>query len=129
MNGFMYDLEPEFISCVAPTTYTTANNTQSDGGGGYALTDKFYLASKVETTGLEETGDYSEGAKFQYYSEGVGADVLRVKNYNGSPMQWRLRTPYLIYSYNLRYFNAAGAYANYFDVMQPLGVVPVCRIG
>lgn len=123
--GFMYGLDEDFVSVVSPTTYTTVNNTISDGGGEYTLTDKFFLPSRTEIFGTNELTNYPEGKQFAYY---VGAtDADRIKYRAGSARTWRLRTPYDIYANYVRYVTTSGAFY-YIIATYAMGWSPACRI-
>lgn len=123
--GFMYGLDEDFVSVVSPTTYTTVNNTVSDGGGEYTLTDKFYLPSRTEIFGTNELTNYPEGTQYTYY---VGAtDADRIKYRAGSTRSWRLRTPGSYYASGVRNVSTTGAlYSN--GAGGVLGWAPACRI-
>jgi len=123
--GFINGLDEDFVSVVTPTTYTTINNTVSDGGGEYTFTDKFYLPSRTEIFGTNELTNYPEGEQFAYY---VGAtDADRIKYRAGSARSWRLRTPYYYYAYYVRYVDTTGALHSY-SATNALGWSPACRI-
>ena len=123
--GFLNGLDEDFLSVVSPTTYTTVNNTVSDGGGEYTLTDKFFLPSRTEIFGTNELTNYPEGEQFAYY---VGAtDADRIKYRAGSARAWRLRTPYTRSAYGVRYVSSSGA-LNISYAYNALGWAPACRI-
>ena len=123
--GFLYGLDEDFLSVITPTTYTTVNNTVSDGGGEYTLTDKFFLPSRTEIFGTNELTNYPEGEQFAYY---VGAtDADRIKYRAGSARSWRLRTPYNYYAHHVRHVITTGALTNYY-ASTALGWSPACRI-
>lgn len=123
--GFMYGLDEDFVSVVSPTTYTTVNDTVSDGGGEYTLTDKFFLPSRTEIFGTNELANYPEGTQYTYY---VGAtDADRIKYRAGSARAWRLRTPTNYYAGYVRNVTSSGALNNYYAYFA-LGWSPACRI-
>lgn len=123
--GFMYGLDEDFVSVVTPTTYTTVNNTISDGGGEYTLTDKFYLPSRTEIFGTNELTNYPEGEQFAYYIGATDAD--RIKYRAGSARAWRLRTPYIDSAYIVRNVISSGA-INGYGAGGVLGWSPACKI-
>lgn len=123
--GFMYGLDEDFVSVVSPTTYMTVNNTVSDSGGEYTLTDKFYLPSRTEIFGIDELTNYPEGTQYAYY---VGAtDADRIKYRAGSARSWRLRTPYSSSAGYVRIVNSSGAFSGG-DANLALGWSPACKI-
>lgn len=123
--GFIYGLDEDFVSVVSPTTYTTINNTVSDGGGEYTLTDKFYLPSRTEIFGTNELTNYPEGTQYAYY---VGAtDADRIKYRAGSARAWRLRTPTSHDANDVRHVSSYGALYNT-SAGNALGWAPACRI-
>lgn len=123
--GFLYGLDEDFLSVVSPTTYTTVNNTVSDGGGQYTLTDKFFLPSRTEIFGTDELTNYPEGEQFAYYVGSTDAD--RIKYRAGSARSWRLRTPANNSAASVRYVNSSGAFS-YTSASVALGWSPACRI-
>lgn len=123
--GFMYGLDEDFVSVVTPTTYTTVNNTISDGGGEYTLTDKFYLPSRTEIFGTNELTNYPEGEQFAYYIGATDAD--RIKYRAGSARAWRLRTPYYYDAHDVRYVTSSGAVSTNYAT-NALGWSPACKI-
>lgn len=123
--GFLNSLDEDFVSVVTPTTYTTVNNTVSDGGGEYTLTDKFFLPSRTELFGTDELTNYPEGSQFAYYVNATDAD--RIKFRADSARSWRLRTPYGSGANYVRYVNTTGALTSHI-ALNALGWAPACRI-
>lgn len=123
--GFINGLDEDFVSVVTPTTYTTVNNTISDGGGEYTLTDKFYLPSRTEIFGTNELVNSPEGTQYAYY---VGAtDADRIKYRAGSARSWWLRTPYVYYAHVVRHVHSTGAF--YYNLAYyAQGWSPACKI-
>lgn len=123
--GFLNGLDEDFLSVVTPTTYTTINNTISDGGGEYTLTDKFFLPSRTEIFGDNELTNYPEGEQFAYYVGATNAD--RIKYRRGSAQLWWLRTPGYYHAFYVRTVNTSGALGtNHANLA--LGWVPACKI-
>jgi hypothetical protein len=123
--GFLNDMDEDFLSVVSTTTYTTVNNTVSDGGGEYTLTDKFFLPSRTEIFGENELTNYPEGEQFTYYVGATNAD--RIKYRAGSARAWRLRTPTTDNAYHVRCVLSSGAFYYHFASLA-LGWSPACRI-
>ena len=124
--GFLYGLDEDFLSVVTPTTYTTVNNTVSDGGGEYTLTDKFFLPSRTEIFGDNELTNYPEGEQFAYYVGATNAD--RIKYSFGSARSWRLRTPSYTSAHVVRSVSTTGAISSGYGANGALGWAPACRI-
>ena len=123
--GFLSGLELEFLSVVSETSYVTAKNTVTDGGGTETLTDKFYLPSRTEIFGDNEIAGNPEGAQYAYYVGATNAD--RIKYRAGTARSWWLRTPYAATAYYVRYVTTSGAVYNYV-ASTALGWSPACRI-
>lgn len=124
-EGFINGLDEDFVSVVTPTTYTTVNNTVSDGGGEYTLTDKFYLPSRTEIFGTNELANYPEGEQFAYYVDVTDAD--RIKYRAGSARSWRLRTPRTNSAGDVRCVRTTGALISY-GANSAVGWSPACKI-
>lgn len=123
--GFLYGLDEDFVSVVSPTTYTTVNNTVSDGGREYSLTDKFFLPSRTEIYGDNELTNYPEGSLFGYYTDATNAD--RIKYRAGSARYWRLRTPHYVSALYVRGVYTSGA-LSISSARDTLDWSPACRI-
>lgn len=123
--GFLYGLDEDFLSVVSPTTYTTINNTVSDSGGDYTLTDKFYLPSRTEIFGENELAGYPEGAQFAFYVGATNADRLKYRA--GIARAWWLRTPDHINARSVRIIHPSGAFS-YYRAIFALDWSPACQI-
>lgn len=87
MNGFMYDLDPEFLNAIGKTQVTTNYYDATTGtiNGTYTTDDYFFLMSCSQVS-----GDYSgEGSKYTPYSDNASRIMYR----NGSATYYRLRSP------------------------------------
>ena len=122
--GFMSYFDSDFLALIGKTKITTAKPT-TDGGGYEEIADEyFYLASRTEVGACDE-GDISEGTLFPYFNDKSN----KVKNYNGSPVKWWLRSP--VSDYKAREITESGGYYTSGAgtlVSDSLGIVPVCNI-
>lgn len=121
MNGFMYDLDPDFLAVIGKTQVTTNYFDTSTGAlnGTYITEDYFFLMALSQVS-----SDYSgEGTKYTSYSD----NASRIMYKNGSAATYWLRTPYPFHSYGAGIVNSAGGMSNYY-AGGSLGVVPACNI-
>jgi hypothetical protein len=99
-NGFLYDLDPEFLGVIGKTQVTTEyfDTTTGAVNSTYTTEDYFFLMSKSQVS-----SDYSgEGTKYTPYSN----DESRILYKNGSASTYWLRSPdssescavYIVYS-------------------------------
>lgn len=87
MNGFMYDLDPEFLDVIGKTQVTTNYFDTSTGtlNGTYTTEDYFFLMSRSQVNSY-----YSgEGTKYTPYSD----KTSRIMYKNGSATHYYLRSP------------------------------------
>jgi len=121
MNGFMYDLDPEFLGAIGKTQVTTKYFDTSTGAinGTYTTEDYFFLMSQSQVS-----SDYSgEGTKYTPYSN----DASRIMYRNGSASNYWLRSHYSSNSYRVYTVHSAGSmYYNY--AYNSVGVAPACNI-
>ena len=119
MNGFMYDLDPEFLDVIGKTQVTTNYFDTSTGAitGTYTTEDYFFLMSRSQVS-----SDYSgEGTKYTPYSD----NASRIMYGNGSTSWYWLRStsgsssPY-------RVQNNGGISGN--GAIYHGGVAPACNI-
>lgn len=134
INGFLYDLDPEFLEVVGLTSKITVRNTVSDGGGTDTTEDLFFLLSQTEVYGGQAVTGIDEGQAYTFYSEnsslsapGTGADTNRITYRNGSAAAYWLRTPIPTGSSHVRYVGSGG-YISSGDAGNSYGVVPACNI-
>ena len=135
--GFMNDLDPEFLAVISTTDVTTVLNTVTDGGGSVVTKDKFFLLSRTEINGSNETS-IAEGSPLQYFTDlrkdtgtgrNDGVDDNRIKYYisNGAATYWWLRTPYSGDGYIVRDVYPTGTVSDN-GACFGNGVVPACKI-
>lgn len=113
--GFINELDEDFLAAIGKTHLVVSRNTITDNGGKDELDDKFFLLSKKEVYGGNEVSNVIEGEPYPYFSDysdlstpGVGNDSNRIKNLNGDPRDWWLRSPDAGNSSSVRYVHAAG---------------------
>lgn len=114
--GFAGGLENDFIAvvgdvvlpCCANTIYEAPDSTVIKGER-YTLNDKFYLASRKEIFGTDDS--VADGSVlFPYYEGATNTD--RIKYRNGSAATWWMRTPHGGYAYAVRYVDTDGSLNN-----------------
>ena len=122
--GFLNKLDPELAAVLGETNKNVARNTVTDNGGQDAFSDKVFLLSRVEV-GLDTEGDTTGEIVYPYYN-GV-ANASRIKQLNGSPRNWWLRSPYVSSSSPVRFVNTSGSLINNIANFA-FGVAPACVI-
>ena len=134
INGFLYDLDPDFLEVVGLTTKITARNTVSDDGGTDTTEDLFFLLSQTEVYGGQAVTGIDEGQAYTFYSEnsslsapGAGDDTNRITYRNGSASWYWLRTPDPTSSNYVRNVVSGGRVYDY-GASLSIGVVPACNI-
>jgi hypothetical protein len=121
MNGFMYDLDPEFLGVIGKTQVTTNYFDTSTGAlnGTYTTEDYFFLMSQSQVS-----SDYSgEGTKYTPYSD----NASRIMYIDGSVSTYWLRSPNSSYSGSV-YAVDAGGKVSYINPIRSRGVAPACNI-
>lgn len=134
-NGFLADLDPDFVRYVAETEWKCATNTTYEcpasmggltvKGQRYTYRAKFSLLSEKEVFGTQtgtsvEAGDHV----LPVYKDATAAD--RIKRYGTGTRDWWLRTPGSN-AYGERYVYTSGT-VNYWYATNTSGVVPACYI-
>lgn len=123
MNGFMYDLDPEFLGVIGKTQVTTNYFDTTTGAinDTYITEDYFFLMSASQVS-----SDYSgEGTKYTPYSD----NASRIMYKDGSATYYRLRSPSPRQSFDMYHVNSDGsvnaaatlASSNYY-------VAPACNL-
>ena len=120
MNGFMYDLDPEFLGVIGKTQVVTKffDTSKAAFNGTYTTEDYFFLMSPSQVY----SGYSGEGAKYTPYSDSTSRTMYK----NGSATAYWLRSPYLG-SYSVFYVNSEG---NLFGALasRSYGVAPACNL-
>lgn len=120
-NGFLYDLDPEFLGVIGKTQVTTKYFDTSTGtiNGTYTTEDYFFLMSQSQVS-----SDYSgEGAKYAPYSD----NASRIMYKDGSASIYWLRSPHSSYSCYVYYVRSDG-YVGSDGACRSRGVAPACNI-
>lgn len=124
MNGFMYDLDPEFLDVIGKTQVTTNYFDTSTGAlnGTYTTEDYFFLMSQSQVS-----SDFSgEGTKYTPYSD----NASRVMYKNGGAQNYWLRTPDSMRPESVNIVNSIGKVGSMFRFIAVEGcwVVPACNL-
>lgn len=126
-NGFMHDLDADFIEVVGPVTKTTALNQVTDGGGADTTSEKFFLLDEPEVY-------FSTGVPYDYYkiysdlnAAGPARDTNRVKYLDNTTQYWWLRSPSYGSAAGVRAVNPLGERVAY-TADYHIKAVPVCCI-
>lgn len=121
IDGFMHDMDTNFINAMGSINFVTASNQNAS----YQLDDKIFLPSYTEISGIANYNVY-EGNQYQFY---VDADANKRKKYTSDNISrtWWLRSigPYSIA--NTRFVTQNGNY----DYGSPTGsyyISPACHI-
>ena len=122
--GFLRRLDPELVSVIGLVNKRVARNTAVDGGGQDNFTDKVFLLSQKEV-GLGTEGDIAGEFVYPFY-DGI-SNAGRIKQLNGSDRGWWLRSPFVSYSYDVRYVYTDGS-LNKYGALYTRGVSPACVI-
>ena len=132
-DGFMYELDDDFIAATGKVKKVFALNTVCDGGGSIKITDRFFLLSRTEVYGGNENS-IAEGSVYPFYQmysdlsqAGTGADSNRIKMRAGTAKYWWLRSPYDGYAGQPRSCYTSGAVYD-FNASNSRGVAPACVI-
>ena len=133
-DGFLYEIDEDFLAVTQKVKKTLALNTVCDGGGSVQITDRFFLLSRTEVYAGNENS-IAEGSIYPWYSKysdlttpGTGADTNRIKYRNGAAKYWWLRSPSSSHGYYVRYIYPSGTVSN-FSSYYAIGVAPACCIG
>ena len=136
LDGFMYDMDADFLAVLGNVTKVTAKNTVYDGGGSDTTTDIFFLLSRSEVYGGVEVSGVNEGTSYPYYSDysdrsaaGIDDDSNRIKFSNDTAQHWWLRTTNKMYNHSVRYVRDNGAISDSRIASDNHNVVaPACNI-
>ena len=133
IEGFMKDIDSDFLSALGISHKVTALNTVTYGGGSIILNDKFFLPSRSEVYGGLENNT-NEGSPYPYFSNysdrssaGTGNDMNRIKLRNDSVQAWWLRSPGYASSGNNCVVGSNGN-LTYSSVSDVYGISPACNI-
>lgn len=131
--GFLYGMDPDFVSVIGKVNKRTALNTVSDGGGYEDSVEKVFLLSRSEVYAGKEN-NIDEGDPYDYFKDfsdfsapSTGKDTNRIKYRNGAAKYWWLRSPDTGYASNVRLITPSGE-LNYGGAASSHGVAPACCI-
>lgn len=123
-DGFMKDIDSEFLAVIGKTKIVVVKNTITDGGGSETLSDEYFYLPSTTEVGLANENNIAEGALFPYFSD----NTKRTKyNTSGLATYWWLRTPCSGYSYSVRSVGASGTLGSA-GAYNSGGVAPACNI-
>lgn len=131
--GFLYGMDPDFVSVIGKVKKRTALNTVSDGGGYEDSVEKVFLLSKSEVyagkeNNIDEGGPYDYFKDFSDFSEpSTGTDTNRIKYRNGTAKYWWLRSPSSGSATRVRSINPSGG-VDGINAAGSFGVAPACCI-
>lgn len=122
MNGFMYDLDPEFRDVIGKTQVTTNYFDASTGtiNGTYTTEDYFFLMSQSQV----DSSYSGEGTKYTPYSD----NASRIMYKGGSARAYWLRSPSLYSSYGMYSVETSGGVYSGYYARDSYGVAPACNI-
>lgn len=135
VDGFLKNIDSEFLAVLGEVTKTTQKSI-FDGYGLNTSNEKIFLLSRPEVYGgIEYSTDGADGTVYPYYnteysdlsSAAMTADTNRIKNRNGSPYYWWLRTPYAGSGNNPRLVYPSGS-VSILNAYSPYGAAPACVI-
>ena len=132
--GFLGNLDPEFVACVADTVWRCSSVSVyecpssmggiSTKGAPYTVTDKFALASEKEVTGSYGGVEAGDGILDLF----VGAqNADRIRRRGTSAQTWWLRSPTPGVAFTVRYVDTSGGMYNY-RAHSSYAAVPACKI-
>ncbi len=131
--GFLYGMDPDFVSVIGRVNKRTALNTVSDGGGYEDSVEKVFLLSRSEVYAGKEN-NIDEGGPYDYFKDfsdfsapSTGKDTNRIKYRNGAAKYWWLRSPDTGNARNVRNIYPSGE-LYYYYATNSYGVAPACCI-
>lgn len=131
--GFLYGMDPDFVSVIGNVKKRTANNVVNEGGGYDDSIEKVFLLSRSEVYAGNEN-NINEGDPYDYFKDfsdsataTADKDTNRVKYGNGSAKYWWLRSPVVGHTHDVRVIYPSGELgSNYASSTR--GVAPACCI-
>ena len=122
-NGFLYGLDPAFLSAIGPVKKTTAKNS-ADGGSSVVTEDRVFLLSYAEL-GFGNNDGIAEGSRYGVFTDAAS----RIKTAMGgtNPVYWWTRSPYVSYSSYVYIVYYSGS-SHYYTANTSSFIVPACVI-
>ena len=113
LDGFMYGLDPELVSCIGEVKKKTVLNSVTDGGSYVTTNEKCWLMAMGE---MGVSGFSSEGSQYEFYNKLLGGTIadwsthaeLIKTNKAGSAQYWWLRSPDTGSAFSARRVHASG---------------------
>lgn len=132
LDGYKAGLDQDFLAvvckvvlpCVTNSVYEAPDSTVVKNTK-YTLNDEFYLASRREIFGTNESVA-DDSIIFPFYDGATAAD--RIKYRDGSAAGWWLRTPYVSLVSGIRVIRSDGTLYNG-NARTANGLAPACTIG
>lgn len=131
--GFLYGMDPDFVSVIGKVKKRTVKNAVNEGGGYEDSVEKVFLLSRSEVYASNEN-NINEGGPYDYFKDfsdsatvTAGKDTNRIKYRNGSAKYWWLRSPHVGSASYVRGINPSGELYG-ISAHSTYGVAPACCI-
>lgn len=131
--GFLYGMDPNFVSVIGKVKKKTIKNVVNEGGGYEDSVEKVFLLSRSEVYAGNEN-NINEGGPYDYFKDfsdsataTAGKDTNRIKYRNRSAKYWWLRSPFIGYADHVHYIYPSGE-LNSGHANITVGVAPACCI-
>lgn len=131
--GFLYGMDPDFVSVIGKVKKRTVKNVVNEGGGYEDNVEKVFLLSRSEVYAGNEN-NINEGGPYDYFKDfsnsatvTAGKDTNRVKYRNGSVEHWWLRSPNVGFAAYTHQIKSAGELSHN-DASVDSGIAPACCI-
>lgn len=131
--GFLYGMDPDFVSVLGRVKKRTVLNTVSDGGGYEDSVEKVFSLSRSEVYAGKEN-NIDEGGPYDYFKDfsdfsapSTGKDTNRIKYRNDAAEYWGLRSPGTGVACHVRFIDPSGE-LNSSPATYSRGVAPACCI-
>ncbi|WP_294448892.1 DUF6273 domain-containing protein [uncultured Ruminococcus sp.] len=131
--GFLYGMDPDFVSVIGKVKKRTAKNVANEGGEYEDSVEEVFLLSRSEVYAGNES-NINEGGPYDYFKDfsdsaaaTAGKDTNRIKYRNNSAKNWLLRSPDVGYANGVRVIYPSGE-LNSYSAYGAYGVAPACCI-
>lgn len=131
--GFLYGMDPDFVSVIGKVKKRTAKNVANEGGEYEDSVEKVFLLSRSEVY-AGNGNNINEGGPYDYFKDfsnsataTSGKDTNRIKYRNGSAKYWWLRSPVVGIANLVRIISPSGE-VNSGSVSGTYGAAPACCI-
>lgn len=133
-DGFLYGMDPDFVSVIGKVKKRTAKNVANEGGEYEDSVEKVFLLSRSEVY-AGNGNNINEGGPYDYFKDfsdsatvTSGKDTNRIKYRNGSAKYWWLRSPVVGIAANLVRIISPSGEVNSGSVSGTYGAAPACCI-